>query len=261
MKILLREFDGMPYVWKTAKYDGERFVIDRRNIDESNIISVINDNRKNYIRCSSCGKIFPRNGKKFAKHKALASTIEPCLTCRGMCTKEFTNPNKRYIANDDGTYTLKTETIVSLVCNRGYWSDYKCNSTEAIMNCKFRQCESAKAEEITDIFIDYPGLFDQMITVDKLLDNGYKNTTWEDKYTREYIVDEDIGLVAHVNSLSIVDRFLVNNYKYCNYVYYSKKYDEFFGTDNGYGYNIWDPIDVTEENKDKVKELIRKIYK
>lgn len=260
MKILLREYQDQTYVWWTAKYDGTQFIVNGRTVSEDRIVSIINDNRKNYVKCSSCGKIFPKNGKKFAKHQELSSTIEPCRTCRKLRTIELTSPKKKFVINDDGTYTVKTETVVNLSCSR-IWADYPCNSTDAIANCKLRQCGSAKGMEITDIFTEFPGLFDHIITVDKILDYGYTRINWSDMYTTEYVLDEDASLLAHVNSLGIVDRFLVNTYDYCGYVYYSKKYDEFFGLNNANKYELWYPTDLNYEDQDRVKELIRNIYK
>ena len=50
MKILLREYNSEDYVWVTAKHNGEYFVVDGEIIEEYRIVSVINDNRKNYIK-------------------------------------------------------------------------------------------------------------------------------------------------------------------------------------------------------------------
>ena len=259
MKILLREHGDEQYVWVTAKYDGNKFIVDGRRIYEYQIVSIINDNRKNYVRCSSCGKIFPKKGKKFAKHQELASTVEPCLTCKRLRTTEFSTKRK-YVINDNGTYTRKEETIVDLVCGQGLWEHYACHSPKAIASCKLRQCGSAKGEEIHDTFIDYPGLFDDIITVDKILDNGHGGINWSDNYMTEYILNGDIGLYAHVNRLSIIDRFLINRHDYCGYIWYSKKYDLIFG-EVGDGYGIWEPKGIDEEAKAKIEAHIRNIYK
>lgn len=259
MKILMREFCGEPYVWKTAKYDEQGFVVNGNHIDECNIVSIINDNRKNYVKCSCCGKIFPKNGKKFAKHQELASTIAPCLKCRKMITSERSDLKVKYVSNGDGTYTKKSETIVTLNCNYSLWNTFKCDSPQAIENCKFRGCGSAKAQEICDTFTMLPGLFDDIITVDNILDNGNVHINWSDEWMTEYQLDEEIGLCAHVNNLGIVDRFYIDYPNGCHYIWYSKKYDEFFWTDCA-NYTIWNPNSMRNEDKDRIKDCIRKLY-
>ena len=260
MKILMRWYCGDAYVWVTAKYDGNGFVVEGEKIDECDIVSIINDNRKNYVKCSSCGKIFPKNGKKFAKHKAESSTITPCLKCNKRRVSERTSPDVRFIPNTNGTFTEKSERIVDLMCHAGLWTDYKCDSTEAIRLCKFRQCGSARAKEIEDTFTKYPGLFDDIITVDKILDNGDMHINWSDSCITEYQLDEEVGLSAHVNNLGIVDRFYIDNPKGCYYVWYSKRYDEFFWCEY-VGYSIWRPDRMDDADVHKIKETIRNLYK
>lgn len=261
MKILLREYNDQQYVWVTAKYDGYKFIVNGRKQYETNIVSVINDNRKNYVKCSSCGKMFPKKGKKFAKHKEESRTINPCLTCRKMRATERTEITTKYVINDDGTFTKKTETIVDLVCNGHFWSIPNCNSEEAINGCRLRQCETAKGEEIHDTFTDFPGIFDDIITVDKILDNGYEQINWSDNYITEYAINFSIGLLAHVNRLGIVDKFHINTYEYGGYVWYSKKYDEFFTYSGDDTYTVWIPNGLNKEDELGIKAYIRKLYK
>ena len=205
--------------------------------------------------------MFPKKGKKFAKHKEEARTINPCLTCRSMITNEKTETITKYVINDDGTFTKKTETVVDLLCNSHFWITPQCNSEEAINGCKLRQCETAKGEEIHDTFTDLPGIFDDIITVDKILDNGYEQINWSDNYVTEYSINSSIGLRAYVNRLGIVDKFYIDTYDYGGYVWYSKKYDEFFTYSGSDTYTIWVPKGLNEEDKLGVKAYIRKLYK
>ena len=261
MKILLREYNDQQYVWVTAKYDGYKFIVNGRKQYETNIVSVINDNRKNYVICSSCGKMFPKKGKKFTKHKEEARTINPCLTCRNMIANEKTETTTKYVINDDGTFTRKMETVVNLFCNSHFWTTPQCNSEEAINGCKLRQCETAKGEEIHDIFTDLPGIFDDIITVDKILDNGYEQINWQDACVAEYSINSSIGLRAYVNRLGIVDKFYIDTYEYGGYVWYSKKYDEFFTYSSHDTYTIWMPRGLNKEDELGIKAHIRKLYK
>ena len=261
MKVLLREHGDDQYVWATAKYNGRKFIVNGARIVETNIVSILNDNRKNYVRCSYCGEIFPKNGKKFAKHKEEAKTINPCLKCRRMRTTEKFNDIVKYVPNGDGTYTRRKETVVNLYCHGNFWDAPLCDSKDAIKYCEKRQCEDANGDEIHDTFTDYPGLFDEIITVDKIIDNGYEKINWSDSWATEYCIDSSIGLVAHVNRLSIVDRFFVNTYDYGGYIWYSKKYDEFFTYSGDDTYMNWEPNSISEEDKAKIKATIRKMYK
>ena len=260
MKILLREHRRIQYGWWTTKYDGQGFIVNGRSIVECDIVSIINDNRKNYIRCSNCGKIFPKNGKKFEKHKAESSSLTPCFGCHRMRTRELSNPTKKYVSNSDGTYTEKYETRVELECSKGLWVNWKCNSSEAINDCVYRQCAKANEEEITDIFLELPGVFDDIITVDKIIDYGYEEIGYFDDNGAEYLIDGECCLSASINSMGIVNKFIINAYDYYGYIYYSKKYDMFFSGDGNGKYVHWEPY-AESFDIEEVKKHIRKIYK
>lgn len=261
MKILLREHYDQDYVWKTAKYNGEYFEVNGRIIEEFMIVSVINDNRKNYVKCSSCGKVFPKNGNKFEKHKEAARGITPCLTCRKVRPNELKRGVPKYTLNGDGTFTQVVENKVELICKNYYWQDYPINSDDAINNCKYRLCGDAHGMEITDTFIDYPGIFDDIITVDKILDKGYVKIGYHNSRITEYVLDEEIGISAWVNRLGIIDRFSIDSGNGWGYhVYYSKKYNELYDNDDRGRYQVWN-VKLDEEKKSKFKELIMSFYK
>lgn len=260
MKVLLRHNYGRVYVWETATYNGRYFIVDGERIYENNIVSIMNDNRKNYIVCSSCGKLFPKNGKKFEKHKEESSGINPCLKCEKLQAREIYECDVKYIVEKDGTYTRKTKGKVDLVCHYGAWSSFYIDSTEARSRCKFRQCENAQAYEIEDIFTKYPGLFDDIITIDKVLDNGYAEISYNSESGSTYVLDKELKVSADINSLGIVNKFFVRHYLGFDYmVYYSKKYDMFFeqGDEN---YVDWQP-DLDDTKTEEIKNLIRKLYK
>lgn len=247
MKILLCEHNGKEYVWVTAKYNGKKFVVDGNEVDYWRIVSVMNDNRKNYIKCSSCGKIFPRKGKQFARHKDMSATNAPCLKCPQLRVNEKDCGTRKFVMNDDGTYTMKTETPVNLVCRYSSWTSYYIDSDEAKMHCKCRQCGNAHAMEIVDTFTTYPGVFDHIITVDKILDNGYERIGYFDGHCTEYVLDSTLGIMAYVNSLGIVDRFSIETREFSNAVWYSKKYNLLFTSDGNGNYEVFcaDPDNET----------------
>ena len=260
MKVLLRNYYGMEYVWQTATYNGKHFEVDGERLSESNIVSILNDNRKNYIMCSSCGKLFPKNGKMFEKHRKESSGINPCLKCHKLRAREEGNCDVKYTIGKDGTYTKKTKVKVDLICHYSTWNSFYIDSANARETCKFRQCENAQAMEIQDIFTKYPGLFDDIITVDKILDNGYVQRSNVGERCDVYVLSEEPRVSAEVNGLGIVNRFLVRHDLGFNYaVYYSKKYDMFFdGSDERYEDF---EADFDDEYTEEIKNCIRKLYK
>ena len=256
MKILLRSYNGAEYVWCTAKYNGERFTVNGEEIYEYNIVSVINDNRKNYLKCSSCGKIFPKNGNKFEVHKANAASVKTCLDCRKLRTREVTGSKSKIVCNDDGTFTRKEEVGVQLYCRYSTWTEFPINSDDAILHCRFRQCGDAHAKEIEDIFTLYPGLFDDIITVDRILDNGYVRIGFQDENVTEYVLNENLSINAYVNYMGIVDRFAIDG----TIAYYSKKYDELFWCDYDGSYEVFHR-NISNDKLKEIKEYIARLYK
>ena len=256
MKILLRYHDGEEYVWRTAKHDGTFFLVDGEIVNECDIVSVMNDNRKNYVICSSCGKIFPKKGNKFAKHKEEAKGINPCLKCRKFRQNEVSINSSKIIPNEDGTFTKKYSVCVALSCNYGLWTSYEINDPHLIEMCKYRNCGSAKGIEIHDTFTLYPGLFDDIITVDSILDNGYEAVIYRGTTTTEYRLSTDLEIDATVNSLGIVDRFVIHHITDCGeVVWYSKKYNRLFVADVSGHYHEYHGF-----NADKIREYIAKLY-
>ena len=260
MQILLRDFNDRQYEWFTASYNENGFVVDDVRIYEYNIVSVMNDNRKNYVKCSSCGKIVSKNEKKFDNHKRNASSCETCFNCPSMRTRDELIRKIKYTLNKDGEATRQVESSVKLVCCRSFYdTTYPINSPEAVARCKKRQCANAKGIEISDIFTQMPGVFDDIITIDKILDNGYARINYMDYEYSEYVLNDEFDIQARVNSLNIVDRFVVEYEGYYYNLWYSKKYDEFFTTDDHDKYCVWKST-YCQEDQEAIKAAIRKYY-
>lgn len=261
MKILLRDYYGEKYAWKTAKYNEHKFYVEGESVKETNVVSIINDNRKNYIECSCCGQVFRRGDRRFETHKANAIKPETCFDCPHLCTENEMVTKTSFTIGYDGCFVRKIEEEVYLTCSRsGIWSYNGIMSREAINNCKKRQCADAEEINIVDFFTENPSVFDDIITIDSLLDNGYDvimnernglqtDIIWEEDYT--------IGVV--INHLGIVDRFHVwfNCDKYP--VYYSKRYNELFTECRG-AYAVWNPIGLNKEMRNEIKAYIAKLY-
>ena len=261
MKILLRNYCGEAYVWKTAKYNEHKFYVEGDSVKETNVVSIINDNRKNYVECSCCGQVFRRGDRRFETHKANAIKPETCFDCPHLCTENERVTKTSFTIGYDGCFVRKTEEEVYLTCDRsGIWSYNSIRSHEAINNCRKRQCANAEEINIVDFFTENLGVFDDIITIDSLLDNGYDvimndrcgvqtDIIWEEDYT--------IGVV--INHLGIVDRFHVwfEGDKYS--VFYSKKYNELFADFRGL-YTVWNPIGLGTEMRNEIKAYIAKLY-
>ena len=264
MKILLREHQGEQFVWHKAKYNGTYFVVqDNYTIREENIVSVMNDNRKNYIKCSSCGAIISKKGNAFAKHKEESCGISPCIDCRQLRVDYFGKlPKKQYVQNDDGTYIEKSKGHVKLLCNYRTYENAPLDYPEVIRRCPKRQCVNANGDEIVDTFTTFPGLFDEIITVDKLLDcEGVTRVYYGDTWS-EYLLSDKNDIRALVNSLGIVDRFFYDIGFESNTLYYSKKYKALFRYDNDGEYSKYTKF--TENDSDyyeEIKTCIEKLYK
>ena len=261
MKILLREYNGIPYVWMTAKYDEDHFIINGERVEETRIVSIMNDNRKNYIRCSCCGKVFKKGSHKFQIHKENASSPQTCLNCPALKGENERVVASKYTMDEDGNARQILERSVRLVCGRyGYWSHSDINSDEAIECCRKRQCANATEMEITDFFTEYPGAFDEIITSDNLLDIGC-HFTLKPNGGREvnFVSEEDYAISAYANRYGIIDRFYIW-YEGEDYsVWYSKKYHELYW-DCG-NYEVFYLEEMDESTREEIKNHIAKLYR
>lgn len=261
MQILIRTYKDDVYVWKTAKYHNGYFVVNNENIKMTNVVAIVNDNRKNYIQCSCCGKVFRRGDRRFEEHKAKAKTAEVCFDCPHVCVEGLSVEKRKFVQNEDGTFTEKRNTTVKLTCSKvGLWSYPDVNSEKAKTSCTRRLCGDAIEKEIDDFFTRNPGAFDDIVTADRLLEDGYQvriQAYDTDVYlTRGY----DYTVYAIVNKLGIIDRFEIwvdgDSYN----VYYSKKYGKLFYEYHGEyteWLNTYLDADCINEIKDKIAHLYR----
>ena len=265
MKILLRNYGREQYVWKTAKYHNDAFYVNRDKIKQDNIVSIINDNRKNHIECSCCGQTFKKGSRKFQEHKENAAKIETCFGCPHMIVDYDKEIKRIYRRDKNGHFIQKSEDYVTLRCTKsGLWEYDKIESDEAINNCKKRQCGDATEIEINDFFINNPGAFDHIITVDTLLDARYYVGISREEYEfASYDIDDesDYAIGVCINRLGIVDSFYVWYNGDKHFVYYSKKYNELYESDMFRKYSIWHPWDMENEMRAEIKANIAKFYR
>lgn len=261
MKILLREYNGKRYVWETAKYNYDRFIVNGDNINQGNIVSIVNDNRKNYVKCSCCGRVFRKGDPNFEVHKRSASSAETCFGCRELNVKELDSVSSRFSINPDGSFSETLKRNVRLECMKTGWFSYSgINSNEAIASCPKRQCANAREMEIKDFFTEYHGAFDDIITVDALLDKGH-DVLYTGNRTHEYefVNNASYSIYAITNSLGIIDHFYVWHNGETWDVYYSKKYDMLFY--NNKGYKEWCPYEIDFDEIQEIKKEIAKLYR
>lgn len=260
MDVLLRRFGGEPYVWKKAKFVDGNFMVDGKAFCENEIVSIRNDDRKNYVRCSVCGAYFRKNSKKIEEHKAGCSDVSKCFGCRHMRSEHRVLKSQKYKLLDNGNYISTAKSEVRLYCSRS-WNHYDINSREARSYCIHNRCTDAEMQSATGFFLDKPGAFDSIATIDKILEVGYKNT-YNDMWngcTCYYLKGRN-NIAARVNKLNIIEGFTVMYYNNRYDLHYSKKYDELYCI-NGTAYKVWRPHDMPTDTMTYIKNRIAALYK
>lgn len=255
MKALLVTHNNSQYEWKDVTWDGAFKLNDGTIIKETNIISIDDDNRTNLVKCSVCGRVFKKNTKEFAKHKLACTTSESCFTCSKLKQDRLNSIKCSFNLQPDGTYIRKTNDQVRLLCTANYWNRCDINSEQAREQCIYKRCENATAEPINDFFTENPGVFDELITIDRLLERDAKI---DKRYvtTTAYRLKAKNKIIALLNDINVVDRFLVTYDRDEYVIRYSKKYDKLYGC-GGNKYTEWIPYDheVYERIKKKIAEL------
>lgn len=263
MKILLRNYNERPYVWVTAKYNRGSFYVYGNEILQSNIVSIMNDNRKKYFQCSCCGQVFRKGDRRFATHKENAIKPETCFDCSHIYISDTNRSSTKYVMNKDGSFSLVETMNADLRCdNTTSWHYPRIDSDDAICKCKKRQCADATESEISDFFTQYPGAFDDVLTIDRLLDENYDVYLGHRNCSRNDIIFNDNNhyvISAYINSIGIVEHFGV---RFCGFnwlVYYSKKYDELFTTFD-HRYQKWYDSVIGDDLIREIKNQIAKFY-
>ena len=261
MKILLRNYASQQYVWKTAQYRNGIFFINTNKIKQNNIVSILNDNRKNRVECSCCGETFRKGDPSFHAHKENAIKPETCFNCPNM-TFEYDEDIKRTLKRDkDGSFIQKSTDRVTLRCTRsGLWTYDNILSQEAINNCVKRRCANATEIEISDFFTKNPGAFDDILTIDALLDYGYNVDVCDCDNYCDLDYEEEYSIGACINKLGIVDCFYVWYDGDRHYLYYSKKYNELFHSDLYNRYDPWFSWSMSDEMRNEIKNRIARFY-
>jgi len=261
MQILLRTWGEEQYVWKTAKYNGTKFVVGNNEVYYPSVVSVVNDNRKNHVVCQACGVFLKNDLKILEAHKNRHAEPDACLKCGYLRINSNTEIGSKIIMKKDGTYIRKREEKVGLGCKyRQYWGTLEIGSAEAKRNCALRACADAQFVPFKDVFMEYPGIFDYMAMVDRIIDVGYKQRRILTNYT-SYQLKGRNKIIAFVNKLGIVDYFNVSYHEEEYRVFYSKRYDKIFISD-GYNYIPFEDTvyNVPTKTKEYIKRKIAELY-
>lgn len=264
MKILVRQLQGTNYVWKDATYVGGEFRIgsedDSFAINQTNILAVQDDNRKDYVMCQHCGAIIKNTPEDIEAHFKATEDKRNCFECRSLRKYVDKSLSAELEANEDGTYTVKESYVAKLRCGNAYWNEPDIGSPKAKEICDFYRCRRHGVRPIKDIFTEYPAPFDKQITVDvlnaKKFDyDGFINCHFE------YDLKCRNTVKACVNELGIVDHFIIKHRNSRWTAYYSDKYDMLFFTDNGRDYRLERPSEISQAKYEQAKAKIASLYK
>lgn len=267
MKILLRRWNGKYYVWKNAEYKNDNYYICENDteirVKQTNILSIAEDNRANFVVCATCGAIVKNDPESIEAHYAEREAMKDCLKCTDMSPYgDEKNLTIKYTKNDDETYHAEKVYDTALGCGYQKWGYDNINSEKAKAGCKYYQCRKNGVHKIDDIFVKYPGIFNKQITIDLLAKHGFKETQSDSSRQQWYI---DLGLRGNtlhavVNELGIVEYFKISH-RYDRYVaYYSEKYDKLFFE---YGEKYIDSIPdaISQYKYNSAKKIIAALYK
>ena len=223
MKILVR--DNQNYLkWHDVIYKDGKFMTedDGRSFYAQTIYAVKDDNRNKTVICSGCGKEVRNTAAAMKAHRNMINKPNKCFECSYLKHTNETIISQKYVLNEDGTYNESTRRTVNLTCGQS-WRYKDINSEEARENCKYKRCENATFRCIEDFWTKYPGAFDEFITIDRIIDTGYKSMY---KHSDEIRFDLKgrANLSACVNNQGVCYKFILSYRKRSYQRRYSKKY-------------------------------------
>lgn len=261
MKVLLRNFDGKEYEWKDAEFVEGRIKVDGAFVYQTNIVSIADDNRSEYVKCTRCGATFKKNSPELEAHRNRYKDVNNCLKCQYLGTTNKRIIGANYELQPDGRYKHTVESVCALYCQYNSWlrsTRGDINSEETRNNCYMKTCSTAEMVAVEDIFTQNPGIFDDIITVDKIIAIGYKSMLGVRGGTR-YALKGRNNIQARINNLGIVDRFDVKYGHNSWGLVYSKKFDKLY-TASGYEYAEWRPGNMSVDTKNYIKKKISELY-
>ena len=103
MRVLLRSCpNGDQYVWKKAEMkDARTFALeDGTCAYQAGIVSISRDNRKKFVKCSSCGALIRNTPEAIKVHTDRASTSASCFGCQYMREGDGKQLSAKYTLQD-----------------------------------------------------------------------------------------------------------------------------------------------------------------
>jgi hypothetical protein len=223
MKVLLRDYQGSQYSWHDAEYDKNlNFRADGNALECANVVSVLDDDATKYVHCSRCATVFLANSQEAKAHVEAKFAIENCYKCKYLRVSTRAIFAQNFTPMPSGNFVCNTNCEAELRCTTEY--PYTNITTPDILHkCAMIRCNGAELLPVETFFTRYPGAFDAIITVDRLLECGL-----QEENSGLFPVKGRNSLYAKINTLGIVDRFILryNNNSYD--LYYSKKYGKCF---------------------------------
>lgn len=269
MRVLLRLYDNEEFVWKEAEYKKEGFYVDGKRVKEINVVATDDCDLSGYIYCNSCGERIKDEPGAFEQHCAEVEAKKDCGTCGYLRIGRIDdNYNRTFHRNENGLYEV-TETYnnASLTCTKNY---RRCDieSEEAVAGCIFMQCRDNGTRTSDIVFERKPNAFDTVITVDVLQEKKLKFDRKTDNYRTMGIEGKNYFLYdmkargtikACVNSIGIVECFLVTTAGCTKYMFYSEKYNQMFYESNG-KYFEGRPYEMTERKYQELFKKVKELY-
>lgn len=261
MKILQRGTNVLK--WHDATWDGTSYYVDNKKVAISDIVSVRDAKKNQYVMCSCCKEIIRNTPSAIEKHKRRSLDENKCFECPHLRIIEKEINSRRFVKGDDGDYSMVKKSECTLHCQvRYYASPPKINTEDAKSICKYKSCNTARFNVVHDFFASYPGAFDKMVTVDAIVDKGYKNRRVVG-IRSIYALKGRNQIEACVNAQNIVTHFNVMYRDNCwNNLIYSSKYHRLFTSDNRGNYIEWVPsrFDMPDETIVYIKNKIAELY-
>ena len=264
MQVLLRMHNNEEYVWKDATYTNDGFIVDGQPINETSVVSVKDDDRATHFRCSVCGQLFHNDDEEgWQKHITPVTDNSKCFDCQHLRTYAHFTQNRQFSKGErEGLYTQTLTQQVELSCGQSYYRK-SIDSNEARRDCPFNRCKNATKVQFSDIFTQYPGVFDHIITTDRIAEVGYKSVK-RNYQGSAFLLKGKYAIEANANDLGIIDHF-TTYFRSRNWtIYYSHAANKLFEANysNGkYTYSEWDPSYVSQEYKAYVLKKIASLYK
>ena len=244
--------------WVDVTYKDRYF----RSLDEettyylNQIYAVKDDNRSKTVICSYCGKEVSNSPSAIKSHRNMVHKSNKCFDCYYLKHINEKVLSQKYVLNEDGTYFESTKRNVKLVCNHEY-RKYDINTEDAKRVCKYRGCENAEFYRIKDFLTEYPDAFDEFITIDRIIDSGYKEMyKYNDHIT--FHLKGKTRIAASVNNQGICFSFRLDYQRNSYVLRYSKKYDRVWVFDGTV--RELEHYGISNGTKEAILKTLRKLY-